>query len=183
MGYRYIAIGGLVRNQTPEILRILRAVQPELQPGTQVHLFGVNVLSKSNLREPEGDKLRQPLRLRRVWKDVRHNYFLGDDAFTAIRVPEAGSHKKHQLDEACICRQEQALLEMLAPVIGGRASLEETLGQALVYAALSGPPGERLRNDYRWKLEAQPWRQCPCHICREIGKARTPGIMRIDYIL
>jgi len=35
MGYQYIAIGGLVRSQTNEILRILKEIQPELRLDTQ----------------------------------------------------------------------------------------------------------------------------------------------------
>jgi hypothetical protein len=171
MGYQYIAIGGLVRSQTPEILRILQAVQPELRPGTQVHLFGVNrpeqIQTFASLGVTSFDSAS---RLRRAWMDGRRNYFIGDAAFTAIRIPEAGGlARKHQLDEACVRRQERMLLDMLRSYAQGSAPLEETLQQALDYAALSGPLSERIRGDYRQTLEAQPWRQCQCRICQEIG--------------
>ena len=41
MGYEYIAIGGLVRSKTEEILTILSAVQEVVPSGIQIHLFGV----------------------------------------------------------------------------------------------------------------------------------------------
>ena len=41
MGYRHIALGGLVRSNTAEIVKIVSAVQAEVSPGTKVHLFGV----------------------------------------------------------------------------------------------------------------------------------------------
>jgi hypothetical protein len=41
MGYRYIALGGLVRSSTPEILRIVRKVHEVVPESVQVHLFGL----------------------------------------------------------------------------------------------------------------------------------------------
>lgn len=49
-GYSYIALGGLARATTEEILRILLAVAPVLTPNVDLHLFGV-------ARDREGDEM------------------------------------------------------------------------------------------------------------------------------
>jgi queuine/archaeosine tRNA-ribosyltransferase len=41
MGFRTIAVGGLVPLKTPEILAVLEAVDAVRQAGTRLHLFGV----------------------------------------------------------------------------------------------------------------------------------------------
>ena len=41
MGYAYIALGGLVRTPTKGILEVLEAVNRNLKPGVDLHLFGV----------------------------------------------------------------------------------------------------------------------------------------------
>ncbi len=43
IGYDYIALGGLARSQTKEILEILEAVQNVKKPSTELHVFGVAV--------------------------------------------------------------------------------------------------------------------------------------------
>ncbi|MGL4498507.1 MAG: tRNA-guanine transglycosylase DpdA, partial [Planktothrix sp.] len=41
MGYDYIALGGLARAKTQDIIEILREIQPHLKPNIRMHLFGV----------------------------------------------------------------------------------------------------------------------------------------------
>jgi tRNA-guanine family transglycosylase len=41
MGYDYIALGGLARAQTKEIVEILKAIRPHLKSNIRMHLFGV----------------------------------------------------------------------------------------------------------------------------------------------
>src|SRR5262249_47907419 len=48
MGYKYIALGGLVRTSTLEILEVLRSVHDVVPPNVRVHLFGLARLSAMN---------------------------------------------------------------------------------------------------------------------------------------
>ena len=42
MNFKYIALGGLVRSNTPEIIRVLKACYPLWKDkGIKVHIFGV----------------------------------------------------------------------------------------------------------------------------------------------
>jgi hypothetical protein len=171
MGYTHIAIGGLVRSQNTEIIRVLTAVQEVLRPGMQVHLFGVSrpdqVPTFMRLGITSFDSAS---RLRRAWMDGRRNYFLGDAAYSAIRIPEARAlARKQHLDEHATIRMEQAAFATLRAFHRGAASLEATWEAAVAYAALSGKATDRLKQDYRETLEVRPWQQCECAICRAIG--------------
>ncbi len=171
MGYRYIAVGGLVRSQNSQILRVLEAIQEELRPGTQVHLFGVSrpehVQTFARLGVTSFDSAS---RLRRAWMDGRRNYFLGDAAYSAIRIPEAhGLARDTGRDEGEVRRLEQRALTLLRAYDRGDASLDETFEAVIAYAALSGRATQRVRQDYRRTLEERPWQRCTCAICREVG--------------
>jgi hypothetical protein len=171
MGYDYIAVGGLVRSRTADIMRVLAAVQQVLKPNTRVHLFGVNrpehVVQFASLGVTSFDSAS---RLRRAWMDGRRNYFRGEKAYTAIRIPEArGLAKSTGLEEAYVVRLERNALRRLWAYDQGRVSLKAALQAALAYAELSGHLTEQIQADYRETLEQQPWKQCPCEICRALG--------------
>lgn len=171
MGYRHIAVGGLVRSQTNEVLAVLQAVQEHLKPGTEVHLFGVNrpehVVDFARLGVTSFDSAS---RLRRAWMDGRRNYFLGNRAFSAIRIPEARMlAKKQGLDERHALRLERAALDTLRAYAQERAEFAETLEAVLAYAELSREVSRRTRLDYIETLTHKPWTYCACAICQKIG--------------
>lgn len=171
MGYDYIAIGGLVRSTNNEIISILKAVQPELRPGTRVHLFGVSrpehIQTFASLGVTSFDSAS---RLRRAWMDGRQNYFLGDASYTAIRIPDArGLARDKGHDETEVRQLEQRALTSLRAYHEDPTLFQQALDDALAYAALSNPVTERIKRDYRQTLEERPWQQCTCDICREIG--------------
>lgn len=171
MQYDYIALGGLVRSQTTDIVNILEAVKPVLKPHTQVHLFGVNrpeyVATFARLGVTSFDSAS---RLRRAWMDGRRNYFLGNSAYSAIRIPEARAlAKKKKLDEALALRREREALDTLRAYARGNCPLEDALAAAIAYAELAGEVKQRTWRDYRETLALRPWDYCPCAICEAIG--------------
>lgn len=171
MGYTHIAAGGLVRSQTQDVIAVLAAIQAELRPGTELHLFGVNrpehVATFARLGVTSFDSAS---RLRRAWMDGRRNYFLGNSAYSAIRIPEARAlAKKRELDEGLALRLEGEALAALRAYDRGAAPVEDALEAALAYAELAGEVTERTRRDYRDTLALRPWKYCGCTICREIG--------------
>jgi hypothetical protein len=91
-GYRYIAIGGLVRSSTPEILAVLEAVHQAVPPDIQMHLFGLARL------EAIPDFLRLGVTsidsasvLRKAWLGSRKNYWEtgGKRWWPALRIPHS----------------------------------------------------------------------------------------------
>jgi len=171
MGYRHIALGGLVRTPTTAVLKILHGLVDVFPPGLQVHLFGVNRPEFA----PEFVRLGvtsfdSASRLRRAWMDGRRNYFLGEDTFTAIRVPAAPQlARKRDADEAEIRRLEQDTLAHLRAYDRGAASLEATYAAVAAYAHAAGDESARVERDYARTLRERPWKRCPCAICRAIG--------------
>lgn len=171
IGYRYIAVGGLVRSSSSEIIKVLAAVQEELRPGTRVHLFGVSRPEHAQVFAHLGvTSFDSASRLRRAWMDGRRNYFLGDAAYSAIRIPEARVLARTiGQDEMTVRSLEQEALRLLRAYDCNEASLEETYESTIAYAALSGSDTKRLRTDYRQTLTDRPWQQCPCTICQHVG--------------
>ncbi len=171
MGYRYIAIGGLVRSRTEDVIRTLVAVKEALHSWMQAHLFGVNRPEHAPTFAALGvTSFDSASRLRRAWMDGRHNYFLGDEAYTAIRIPKASAvTKKRDVDEAEARRLERDALETMRLYDRGQATLEETARATLSYATLANSDRPPVERDYRRTLGAEPWKRCPCRICATIG--------------
>ena len=171
MGYEYIAVGGLVRSTASEIIRTLQAVQEVLRPGMRVHLFGVSRPEYATTFAQLGvTSFDSASRLRRAWMDGRRNYFVGDDVFTALRIPDAkGVAKKRGLDLAPIMVLEQQALTAVRAYAQNRLDQETTLGALLEYARGIGDVAPRTMEDYQITLDSRPWEQCSCSICREVG--------------
>lgn len=171
MGYEYIAIGGLVRSQTSDILKILSAVKPELPSHLQVHLFGVNRPEYAGVFADLGvTSFDSASRLRRAWLDGRRNYFIGELAYTAIRIPDARTlAKKNGLGEDETLKLERRALGAVRAYASDRASLAETLAAVEAYDTLASGSAAVPKRDYASTLADVPWRQCPCKICKTIG--------------
>jgi hypothetical protein len=171
MGYKYIAIGGLVRSLTTDILKILSVVRPELPPHMQVHLFGVSRPEYANVFADLGiTSFDSASRLRRAWLDGRRNYFLGETAYTAIRIPYANMIiKKRNLDEANTVTLERHALSTLRGYDRGEATFAETLEAVEEYDVLAIDANLATKRDYARTLKERPWKQCPCVICKAIG--------------
>jgi hypothetical protein len=172
IGYTYIALGGLVRSTSEDIIQVLEAVKPALQEGTQLHLFGVNrpehIQTFSALGVTSFDSAS---RLRRAWMDGRRNYFLGNAAFSAIRVPDARrlAKKNEGISETEALRLERAALDALRAYDHQEVSLDTAYNAVIAYAELAGDVRERTRRDYRDTLARRPWMYCSCAICNRIG--------------
>jgi Queuine tRNA-ribosyltransferase len=75
MGYQYIALGGLARAPTPEIIEILQAVYHHLTPTTKIHLFGVGRLNAVPIFRHLGvNSFDSASPLRKAWLDPTANY-------------------------------------------------------------------------------------------------------------
>jgi len=92
MGYEYIALGGLVRTPTTEVLRLLEKVHPVVPSHVQMHLFGLarinamDAFAKLGVTSVDSASL-----LRRAWMGTGQNYLSSDGEFyAAIRIPESG---------------------------------------------------------------------------------------------
>lgn len=169
IGYDHIAIGGLVRSQTKDVIAVLQAVKEVIQPNTKVHLFGVTRPEELATFEQLGvTSFDSASRLRRAWMDGRRNYFLGNNAYTAIRVPYARPlAKKQGQPELSVKRVEQAALNALRAYDNRTLGFESTFAAVHEYAELTGKFTDRIKDDYTRTLVDRPWTHCQCAICKE----------------
>jgi Queuine tRNA-ribosyltransferase len=192
LGYDYIAIGGVARAPSREIIEILKEVRPHLKADTRLHLFGVARLSAiPAFRHLGVTSFDSASALRRAWLGAGANYHAMDGTmYTAVRVPPVDGHgvRVKRLLEANVSdvdtlrNLEKNALNSLRAFDAGKLGMEETLQDLLAYDELLELPkdGEvnasdqlkrRVKHEmmYRRLLADKPWRQCDCVICQQIG--------------
>ena len=182
MGYRHIALGGLVPKRTDEIIRTLVAIKtarirsphPER---IHIHLFGVvrKELTPQRLRELGVTSFDSASYLRKAWLRSNKNYATVDgDWYAAIRVPFAKDPRMRANGEARSLQiQEMRCMKLLAdydeqvPTV----TIDEILPEIMAYDKLLFRKSDvaNLEASYRRTLEDKPWRQCPCPMCKELG--------------
>jgi len=195
MGYRYLAIGGLVPLKTETIHRAVEAVDAVVRckPNGRIHLLGFakadDIGQFSRYRITSFDTTSP---LIRAFKDARRNYYLrngnGEIAYyTAIRIPQAHENnalnrqiKTGRLRQETLARMESSALAALRDYSKSRLDVESVLDAVIDYARpVHRSPHEpehtldrrmdTLREHYRRTLEARPWDRCRCRVCAKSG--------------
>ncbi|BAZ19259.1 queuine tRNA-ribosyltransferase (plasmid) [Kalymmatonema gypsitolerans NIES-4073] len=191
MGYDYIAIGGVARTPTIEILEILKEVYQHLTPNTRLHLFGVGRIDAlPYFRHLGVTSFDSASPLRKAWFDAVENYHtLSGKAYAAVRIPFVDKQSpriKHLLLEGyereTLRQLEQEALKAIREYDKDNISLDESLEKLLAYDELLELPRDgkvtptakarRLRQHtqlYRELLEVKPWQECECKICKDYG--------------
>src|SRR5262249_55977734 len=154
MGYRYIGVGGLVRSDTPEILRVLEAVHQVVPSSVRIHLFGLARLrvlatfANLGVRSVDSASL-----LRSAWMSNGKNYLSTCGTYyAAIRIPEAGKSfraKRMVLEGragvAQVQRLEADCWRALREYDAGSLSVERTLDVIEEYDRLITPIRRSIR--------------------------------------
>ncbi len=191
MGYEYIALGGLARTPSQQIIEILKEIHPHLTSNTRLHLFGVaRINAIPAFRHLGVTSFDSASPLRRAWLDPKANYYtMTEKKYAAVRIPFVDKHSiriKHLL-ESGFTRDELVLLEQnaiqsLREFDKDNLSIDETLEILLAYDELLELPRngkvepkakerrQKLHTQmYRELLQDKPWKQCDCKICQTIG--------------
>ena len=100
MGYRYLAVGGLVPLRRRQITAALEAIRDAIPPHVQLHLLGFGKTTDLGLllsHNVQSFDTTSPLL--RAFKDGERNYYaLRDDGeldyYTAVRIPQALDNTK-----------------------------------------------------------------------------------------
>jgi len=180
MGYTYIALGGLVRSRTPEVLDIVTAVRKVIPTSMQLHLFGLaRPDSLADYRRLQVTSIDSASMLRTAWLGSNRNY-LGVDGewYSAIRIPQtdASFRAKRAIKNGEVARE--TLLRLEASCLSGirkyaqkpRGKLPKALLDDLVeFDSLLAGERKKTRERIQRTLEARPWEACPCHICKDAG--------------
>jgi len=183
MGYRHLAIGGLVPRSDSDILAIARQVREEVWKVSDrpwLHLFGVfRPRLQRAFREMRIDSFDSASYLRKAWLRSAQNY-LGPDGswYAAIRVPVSADPRTAKrlraagVTERKAARLERQAMDALLLFEAGRRSAQQTVRRVLEYDALlerADSNEEDLRQAYLRTLTDKPWRECECPVCSGIG--------------
>jgi len=176
IGYRYIALGGMVPLKTREILECLEAVAEVRKSDTQLHLLGVTRLERfTDFARYGVVSFDSTSPLRQAFKDADDNYYTLERNYTAIRVPQVEGNPRLQKEilagkirQERAREREQACLVALRRFEAKELSVNETLDVLLRYEELHDALRSH-REAYREILTDRPWSACECDICKKLG--------------
>ncbi len=178
MGYKYIALGGLVRTSTKDVLRVLDEVHKVVPSNIDVHLFGLaRIDAMKKFADLGVTSVDSASLLRRAWMGTGQNYITQHGVFyTAIRVPEAEKsfRAKRMVEEGRatiedVRRLDKACMSELRRYDAGKSSVQAVLDVLAEYDHLITPDRPDSAELLRHTLEDQPWKQCGCAICKKDG--------------
>lgn len=182
IGYRRIALGGMVPLKTDEIIQVLAAADAVRRRDTEIHLLGVTRTERLDVFARLGvTSFDTTSPLRRAFKDDRDNYHTLEGAYTALRVPQVeGNPKLQRLIRSGVVDQqrarllEQGCLEGLREFDRGKRSRRSILALLNDYESLFRNGAATHIEAYKKTLSARPWASCPCEICR---------VLRVEVII
>jgi len=184
MGYKHLALGGLVPRDDRDIEAIVSGVTNEFtrfgRSRPWLHLLGIYRPSlRDKFRHLGVNSFDSATYFRKAWLRSDQNYFGPDgkwyaairvpptrDGRTMIRLRESGLADKH------IRQLETRALHALHDFDKGRITIEVCLRAIHNYDKLlvrADTEHRDLVDAYRATLEAKPWKLCRCNVCLEIG--------------
>jgi hypothetical protein len=177
MGYRYIALGGLVRTTSREILEVVQKVREKVPANVAIHVLGVARLDWMNTFAEAGVQSADSASfLRQAWMRINQSYTSFDGPYAALRVPEAGKsfRAKHMeshpdLSEDKILKMEKRALAAVRAYGAKTGSLSDALESLLEYDQFVTSERVDMRDAYTRTLSDRPWDKCGCAICQRWG--------------
>jgi hypothetical protein len=188
MGYKYLAVGGLVPLKSPQIHECLKALRRQV-PRTDLHLLGfAKAESIHEFLDYGITSFDSTSPLIRAFKDARANYYVkgvdGLEYYMALRVPQALENAKLMQSTKRGTASPEKLLEFEAKALGALREYDQwkctldTAHSALdayltqFYEVTERDPKsavkklEQVRPLMRKTLNDRPWDHCSCAICR-----------------
>lgn len=177
IGYKRIAMGGMVPLKTRDILDVLREVKSILRPEVQLHLLGVTRIEAmqefANLGATSFDSTTA---MRQSFMDDRDNYHTATGSYAAVRIPQVDGNPSlkrailaGEVPQQEALRLEREALRTVREYGAHRASLEETLDVVGAYEHLVTGGRKDYMSMYRRTLGDRPWEACDCTICAALG--------------
>lgn len=176
MGYKYIAIGGLVPLKSREIIEILEPISPKLQTDVRLHLFGVSRLDHVKEFSRHGVvSFDSTSPLTQAFKEDKENYYGEDRKYAAIRVPQVDINvnlknriASGQVKQADAFRLERECLEALQLFDRRRFPRPQLIELLIEYQSLFGAT-RNYASEYEATLRDHPWKNCKCTVCKTLG--------------
>jgi len=180
MGYRFIAVGGLVPRPTRFIGRLLEELYRTVDlSGVKVHLLGV-------LREELLPKMAlcgiysfdSASCYRKAWLKAKENY-LGVDGnwYASIRVPDSRNPRLKNRFSGNDAERAQKLEERILKALRGYDRGEVKEVEALVEEVIEYDKlfyreefeEEKYARLYLKLLKSKIWQRCSCPVCKDLG--------------
>jgi hypothetical protein len=176
IGYRRIALGGMVPLKTPDILACLFAINEIRSPTTQLHLLGITRFEAMAEFEALGvTSFDSTSSFRQSFMDDRDNYHTLEKNYAAIKVPQVDGNVSlkrailsGQVSQREAIAAERGSLYALRAMDRGECTVEEALDAVIAYEDVIGVK-KSYRTYYAETLTAAPWRSCRCGLCETHG--------------
>ena len=176
LGYRRIAMGGMVPLRTPDIISTLRKVKEVIYDGVELHLLGVTRVNDMPLFMSFGvTTFDSTSPFFQAFKDSTDNFYSGDKTYVAIRIPQVDGNpalKKliiaGRIDQDEAIKRERRALDTVRSYADRKCSVEEAVNAVMDYESLVMVRTDR-SEQYRRTLSARPWENCKCGICDQVG--------------
>lgn len=176
MGYKRIALGGMVPLKTTDILDCLSEIDLIRERDTELHLLGINRLESIDSFEALGvTSFDSTSAFRQSFMDDRDNYHTKSSAYAAIRVPQVDANvtlKRAILSGKVSQREaieaERACLAALRAFDAGSCTVADALDRVLAYEKIVGAK-KTYHDAYLRILTKTPWKYCKCGLCEKHG--------------
>lgn len=176
LGYKRIAMGGMVPLRTPEIISSLRMVKEVVREDVELHLLGVTRVSEMPLFMSFGVKsFDSTSPFFQAFKDSTDNFYKGNDTYVAVRIPQVDGNfalKKlitaGRIDQNEAITREKRALDAVRLYSERKTTVEKAVESVMQYESLVMPRLDRSKQ-YLRTLSARPWEDCDCGICNVIG--------------
>ena len=182
MGYRHMAIGGLVPLSDSDALEIVEQVSAaadNLPTRPWIHIFGIyRPRLQKRFRALNISSFDSASYFRKAWLQSDRNYLTKNgDWYSAIRVPMTsdGRTRRRLLESGAdldiLEEQERNALQALIAYGNGNLGIDATLDAVLGYDKwlIRRSDSGAMRAKYKRTLENKPWQDCGCSFCKELG--------------
>ncbi len=177
IGYRRIALGGMVPLKILQIVACLEAVHKVRLPDTSLHLLGISRAEHyATFRALGVRSLDSTSPFRQAFKDDKDNYYMPGDNHIALRIPPSegndnlrGRIRAGQLDQSVVRKAEERALSAVRSYDQGAGTLTAALKALREYERIFDLKECDRTEEYRAVLEVRPWQRCPCAVCRRWG--------------
>ena len=179
IGYDYIALGGLARAPTNQIIEILKNIQDLIQgKNIDLHIFGVARLEAVRIFRSLGvTSIDSASPLRSAWLGSEKNYrTMKWEGYSAIRLPFLSKTKRYIKEAAKqgigikeLKEFEDSLFAMLRRFEFEKNRTPEEIAEAFEMLNKMLDLGRDRQEDYIRTLRDRPWEKCPCTICKNCG--------------
>ncbi len=182
LGYRHLAIGGLV--PLPDdlieetVVKVIQVVSV-LKPRPWVHLFGVfRPKLQAKFRELKVDSFDSASYFRKAWLRSDQNYLAPNGKwYAAVRVPMTsdGRTRKRlagsELSLAELESHESQVMKLLCRYDRDEVGMQEVLDAVIDYDERldRSSDARSMRSSYEQTLKDRPWRSCECSFCKQTG--------------